>query len=247
MDNPSDPNPKLRDTLSVVFGVGGFTVILLLGALVIFRTPGSEDHVLGEILPLVASWVGTVIAYYFSRENLAAATSSVSTLAKGMVDLQRLASIPVKARMIPRSEIATLPTAMTAPPSSLDKTLLKDITTSVAASKTPMTRLPIFQVDGSIEYLIHLSVLNEFLARSALAGASVAALTFADLLADPVVRTAANGSFGVVSGTSTLDRAKAVMDSKGHCEDVFVTEDGKASSPVIGWLTDDTIWAAARV
>jgi hypothetical protein len=149
--------------------------------------------------------------------------------------------------MIARAEIITLPVAMTDPWSTLEKTPLTDILTFLDANKKAV-RLPILKPDNTIGYVIHLSIIHQFVTKLTRANPPVplAGVTFKDLITDTEVAIMAR-SFGTVAADSALDRAKAAMDGIPHCEDIFVTEDGTTAKPVLGWISDDAILAAARV
>ncbi|MFT3773998.1 MAG: CBS domain-containing protein [Minicystis sp.] len=205
----------------------------------------AAKYVFASVVPLFGSWIGTVLAYYFAKDNLAAATSSVATLARGALDFGRLRSLAVKDKMMDRSRIVTLPDTMAKPLGKLDAVPLKDIIDFLAARG--VNRIPILDDAGAIRYLIHLSSIDRFIREQVLAGKDAAALTFKDLVSDPMLAKLFTGSFDVVAETATLADAKARMDEKPQCEDVFVTKSGDRSAPVIGWVTDSLLFEAAQV
>ena len=53
-------------------------------------------------------------------------------------------------------------------------------------------------------------------------------------------------SLGFVSVKATLGDAKATMEKTKNCQDVFVTENGRADEPVIGWLPNTDISKHAK-
>ena len=53
-------------------------------------------------------------------------------------------------------------------------------------------------------------------------------------------------SLGFVSVKATLGEAKATMEKTKNCQDVFVTENGKADEPIIGWLANTDISKHAK-
>ena len=59
--------------------------------------------VFSSVLPLFGTWVGTVLAFYFARESLQAATESSILLARG-----RDADTPVRQAMTPRAKMKVL-------------------------------------------------------------------------------------------------------------------------------------------
>ena len=205
----------------------------------------AARYVFASVVPLFGSWIGTVLAYYFARENLAAATTSVATLARGVLDFGRLGSLAVKDKMLDRSRIVTLPDTMAKPLAKLDTVPLADIIDFLAARG--VNRVPILDDTGAVRYLIHLSSIDRFIREQVLAGRDARTLTFADLIADPRFAALFTESFDVVAETATLADAKARMDEKRLCEDVFVTRNGDRRAPVIGWITDSLLFDAARV
>jgi hypothetical protein len=60
---------------------------------------------LTTVLPVIGTWVGTVLAFYFSKENLDAATRSVATIARQLKPSARLKQIPAKDKMITRDQM----------------------------------------------------------------------------------------------------------------------------------------------
>src|SRR5712691_1865567 len=55
----------------------------------------AAKYVFAAVLPLLGTWVGTVLAHYFQKENLAAATQSISDLASKVAGTDKLQSILV--------------------------------------------------------------------------------------------------------------------------------------------------------
>ncbi|WP_437939730.1 CBS domain-containing protein [Sorangium sp. So ce341] len=225
--------------------------------------PDTAKFVFGAILPLLASWVGTVLAYYYSRENLTAATRSVTDLAQQITSTQRLASIPVTGKMLRRSAFVTLPPDKARPWSVATSQTLESVQMYLA--ERDVQRLPLFDEQDRLVAVIHLSEITKFRAsamtRAPAAQASGAQLTqgatgapaaapsqptLADLLDDPRRRALFEG-FAVIPITATLADAKAAMDALDKCEDVFVTSSGRRTDPVLGWVTDKDIESVARL
>src|SRR5215216_1658496 len=86
----------------------GITTIAILGitclsvVVVANQDTGVIDraqNVFNAVLPLFGTWVGTVLAYYFSRENFAAASDSTQQLVRDLKE-ERLNSTLVADVMI---------------------------------------------------------------------------------------------------------------------------------------------------
>ncbi len=66
----------------------------------------------------------------------------------------------------------------------------------------------------------------------------IARLTLEGWLADPALSTLFNNSFCVVASSATVEEARSAMKGIPNCKNIFVTANGSAQEPVIGWLTD---------
>jgi hypothetical protein len=237
----SDGTTRQFLTLSI-FGVSALGILALAIATILGATAEADRKenvrlVFAAIVPLLASWVGTVIAYYYSRENLAAATNSVTQLAK--VGAQKLESIPVTQKMIPRGKIDTKPLA------ELEAAKLKDVLAFLHGKQRQ--RLPVFDARDCIKYMIHESFINRFLAQQVIAGKNADDLTFKELVSDAALSKAFEGGFALVQKSANLADAKQRLEAKTGVEDVFVTETGKLEEPVLGWLTDNLLSDEAKL
>jgi hypothetical protein len=63
-------------------------------------------------------------------------------------------------------------------------------------------------------------------------------LTLAHVLEQPEMKQLFESSFAVVPKNASLAEAKAAMETKADCRDVFVTENGRRDEAVLGWLTN---------
>jgi hypothetical protein len=222
----------------------------------------TAKFVFGAILPLLGTWVGAVLAHYFQKESLAAATHSISDRASKVAGTDKLQSVPVKSVMIRPDRIQTLPDALLGKD---DKEIpLADLVKHLRET-IKLDRLPLFknnQKAGPAARVVHLSLIEKFITQKTVpaAGAppsaapSVAGLSLADLMADPQLGPVVRGSFALVKSDATLADAKKAMDkassalgSAGNCYDVFVTDSGSPDDPVIGWITNDIINDNAKV
>ena len=229
---------KLAAQLTMVSVVG----ITLISVATIYFSEShgpAAEHVMGAVLPLLGSWVATVLAYYFARENLRAATSSMSAL-KGQVRADQLENVPVKDKMIERTRIVTLSDRF----NPVSDASLKDI--SAYLKDRAVRRAPVLDGSGAITLMVHSSVIDQFVREQVTSGKSLDQLKFSDLVAVPALKTLLEESFDTVAEAASLADAKAKMDAKPSCEDVFVTKTGATSDPVIGWITDNAIFEASK-
>jgi hypothetical protein len=244
-----------------------FIGIFLLSSVVL--TPPNRDketaqYVFGAVLPLLGTWVGAVLAHYFQKENLAAATQSITDIASKVTGADKLRSTPVKTVMIRSDRIDTLPDNLLGKADSEIK--LSELITHLDIT-IKRDRLPIFKDKkkaGPINRVLHRSIVERFIAKQALStdeagrpkldATQIANLTLADLMNDKELGLVVLGSFALAKGEATLadaknamDNASAALGSKGNCYDIFVTDNGTVDETVVGWITNDILNENAKV
>ena len=102
-------------------------------------------------------------------------------------------------------------------------------------------RMPIFVGEDHAKYIMHVSMIDKFIRKKIFAGESVetvAGLTLAHLLDEPSMKNMFETTFAVVGEDATVEGARRAMEAGKQCQDVFITKNGTAEEPVIGWLTD---------
>lgn len=193
--------------------------------------------VLTIVLPLIGTWVGTVLAFYFSRENFVAAARQTADLVRQLTPEQRLHGIPVTEAMLDMSASTTtklvLPTAEDA-----EKIKLKTDVVDAILEKQNRNRLPIVDSTGKVLFVVHRSFIDKFLVKHVEdGGTSLAGATLKDLLAEADLKTIFQ-SFAAVGKDAKLIAVKLAMDGNPNCSDAFVTEDGTKGSKALGWITN---------
>ena len=108
-DAPAAP-VGARNALAASITLVSIAGIVLLGLVIVGTSAESQRSetaktLMATVLPLFGSWVGTVLAFYFSRENFEAANRSVAALVKQITPEEKLQSIPVKEVMLPKDKL----------------------------------------------------------------------------------------------------------------------------------------------
>lgn len=222
-------------SVMIILGLG-ITSLLLGGSLPTpeARTQYAKD-LLGILLPVASAWMGTIIAYYFSRENFEAASRSTQNLVKQLTLEEKLKAIPIAEGMIPLEKFDPKLTIDQAKPEASYK-LKADLIDARLEAKH-RERLPILDGQDRIVYIVHRSLLDKFIVKQM--GAKAAAdLTLADLSADADAGKVLRESFRTLKPSATLADAKYFMDTAPDVRDVFVTADGTPSTKVVGWVTN---------
>ena len=150
-------------------------------------------------------------------------------------DLSDPSAMPVTSRMLEMGEFFSKNMGQIDPESVILKELRAEL------NELNRNRLPIFSSEGHPLFIIHRSMIEQFIASYALnlaGGKEVNLLTLADLLADPKMKEIFENTFVVVGRDATLSEVKDVMRKTPNCLDVFVTDTGGRDEPVLGWLSN---------
>lgn len=174
------------------------------------------------ILPLISTWVGTILAFYFGKANFEAATKSYNQVIDRLTP-DILDDIFVKQVMIDKFTMVSI---------DINNPLitkfnlqgLRDFLESINKS-----RLPILEA-GKVKCIIHKSTLsNEMLkAVPAIPAATLAAF----IIANPTVI-----EFDTINEDKKVEDARKIMNEKNY-KDLFVVD---ANNALTGWLTDTQI------
>ena len=223
----------------IVFGVGsGAIIVLALGLVITFAVladqPGTGiqgkidtllNGVFGAVLPIFATWVGTVIAFYFTSANF----QQAAKIARGATTATP--QLSVLDRMIPYNKIARLERpraeAREVHMDEVVKLFTPPVTRVIVFDQA--TRQPIFIIrqrrvpsDWHLNPQAH--TIDEYLKQT--------------VEGRPNAEDAAQ--FDFIPQTSNLDDARAKMTG-ANCVDLFVTVGGQKTQPALGWLTDDAV------
>ena len=222
-----------RLALLVVKCVTGITVVLSTVAVmaVYYKSEsfGSIKELLNILLPVLATWMGVVLTFYFAKENY----ESAARIAQQLTSEAKLKSIKIKDVMIKIGEAVKL--ELNKPVANIN---LKSEIIDAILEKNNKERLPILDDQGRIKYMAHRSLFDKFIVQEVAKPNGTAVLTLDDMLKDPKYKDILEGSFRTLDGTSNLADAKALMDNIKICNDVFVTEDGTKETKVLGWVTN---------
>lgn len=197
----------------------------------------AAKDILTILLPVIGTWIGTVLAFHFGRENFEAGARQARLTLGQHLDAKAI-ELAIKIDKIKSMDVADDVAAKALTLDAIDRHL----------SAIGFSRTPIFTTGKLPLYVLHRQSLDTFLAKKArAAGASpapLAGLTLADLLNDPDGQIVKN-SFVVVPETATLAEAKSAMEATKFGQDVFITKTDKPDSPVLGWLTNNEIQRAS--
>jgi hypothetical protein len=205
-------------------------------------------YLLTALLPVVAGWVGTVLAFYYGKANFEAATKSVKDMATAMTSKDKLAATPVRVLGKTKAEITFYPLSTTLPDEA--KRVTMDVIEQAFTNpkdKTTYERLPVL-FSNDVPYLVlHRSRLTDFLLqkKSADPNKSAADYKLSDLFAAQTWLP--ETSFVTVGPNATAAEAREKMGPDNKCTDVVVTQDGSPTSAMVRWITNVDLLKAAEV
>jgi hypothetical protein len=237
-DQPGQP-PEITEIAKLVLGISGIGILVIAAvALGGAAFSGNREHfkdtsqlVFNSLLPLLGTWVGTVLAYYFSRKNFESASQSVERMVT-LTTEQRLGQLLVQKEMLRPGQI----TVFQIPPGKSPKdVLLKDLRIKLGDK---ITRIPVVDSNGVVLYIVHQSGLFKFIAEKALGGgANIEKLTLQDLVDDAELKNWVTNIVYIPESASVADAKKKMDDQKG-CQDLIVTQTGSNAEPMLGWMTN---------
>lgn len=250
---PAAPQYSLARVL-ITFVVVGITFLALIA---ITQSPAPEkadvtNQILTAVLPLFGTWIGTIMAFYYTKDNLDAANRNVNQLVNKIISPdEKLQATAARDKMILYGQMYIVREGAN------DKLLAKlkemDDEAAKAGSKNKWNRIPVLNQNDQPVYVVHRSLINEFLAAKAQENPppNLADLTFKDLHThkDFVDRKLLDTTFRTVKVGDSLASAKKLLDEwkDRNCQDVFVTSDGTDQGKVIGWITNVVIQEAATI
>ena len=231
-----------RNKIAFWITLGGMIGVTILGIVVIgFAEHGQNRSdaarlVFGSLLPLLGTWVGTVLAFYFAKANFESAAKNTRDL---LSITEKLRVTPVESVMLKMTDPNVTKKILVSgenPESLKIAELLK------LMRETRRNRLPVLNADSSPIFVIHISVLTDYITTKALSAAngstSVSNLTINDLQTDDPQLYHQIITWACVRIGATLADAKRAMEDIPGCSDVFVTAGGRRSDPVVGWVTN---------
>ena len=230
-----------RDKLARLVVRGSFlTIGLLVMAMIILSQAGAEgatslaERTFTTILPVLAGWVGTVLAFYFSAQSLETTTDALTkAIGKGPSS----PAPTVADTMIPMASIKGVIELVTTPMSESrphGETRPEDLKLEDLNRKfTDLTISRLMFVEKHIfKYVMHQSTLNAFRVKNEQDG------TFKRLLDDAEALVQISKLVVFVKPSATLTEARDALGAVAGAQDIIVTTTGLASGTMLGWLTN---------
>lgn len=230
-----DWNIRNLIAISVTVFVLGLTGFIAVKALC--TTKPDYSFVAQTLLPLWGTWLGTLLAYYFGKENFEAASKSYQQVIEKLTPDQKLKKISVKDVMIPFNKLQIL--------NYEDKKGEQIQAILLNKDYNKYNRLAVFESNNILKCMIHRSTFTEYLFEVG-ASAKPEETTIESLVTykkeGSKIPDLLKRGFNFVPINASLLDAKTAMDAIPECQDVFVTQNGKKDEPVLGLITNNKIF-----
>ncbi|WP_035644173.1 CBS domain-containing protein [Flavobacterium sp. ASV13] len=209
---------KTNSQIAIMILSVSFLVIILM-AIYYMCHRSDPEKLFAIILPVISTWVGTILAFYFGKANFEAATKSYNQVIDRLTP-DILDDILVKQIMIDKFTMVSLDTDDSLI-TKFDLKGLRDFLDSIKKS-----RLPILE-KGKVKCIIHKSTLSDEMLKTPPA-----------TTLDEFIK--ANHSvieFENINQDKKVEDARKIMNEKNY-KDLFVID---ANNELTGWLTDTQI------
>jgi hypothetical protein len=257
---PENDNPPkgflafLKDYLALAIAVFSFVVLILLliNAFSKISDPATFSNtkdIIGLFLPIIGTWMGTILAFYFSKDNFESANRSMQQTIKSLTSEEKLKTTKADSVMIPVNAIEH--------PFNGTKTADTITITEMLQflDKIKRNRIVVIDENKIVSKVIHRSAINSFISHQVLADkdpvevAVVQKLKIEDmetLGTDDVKDVLKNGVEFIAQDASLFDAQQKMIKNK-KCQDVFITNTGSRTEAVIGWITSVIVTDNAKV
>ena len=238
--------------IALVIVLFSFTLLIIMIAEA-FRKADTQDQfnnvkdIIGLFLPIVGTWMGTILAFYFSRENFESANRSMQQTISKLTTEEKLKSTKATAVMIPLSGIDHPFKDGKTPADTTIKELLDFL------DKTKRNRIVVIDDKNIVSKVLHRSVINSFVSDEVINKAKLAdavqQLKIEDMEKSDksdITNVLKNG-IEFISQDATLFDAQQKMIANKNCQDVFITPTGSRTEGVIGWISNFIVTDNAKV
>lgn len=237
-------NQKIRNAIAQTIIYGGVIILLAISvtAIIVGSVEGegleTAKSILNTLLPVIGTWVGTVIAYYFGKENFEAASRQMNTIVERLTPDQ-LKAVPVKQVMIDLQTMSTCTTEK-----DINTVTLGDVSKCFASSNK--RRLPVISSIQVPMYILHKDELDRLIKDQTDGNTQPDAQQTGSALQQTLASYKKYGhnqpkGFALIPLSATISDAKNAMKKVEGCDDVFITENGQPGEKLLGWLTEDKI------
>jgi len=224
-----------NDRQSVTYIILGGSLLIIIFLTIFILVSGASDSKMDYvhiIIPVIATWVGAILAFYYGKQNFDAANEQVRKIVEKLTP-EQLAEKPVTTIMRALRDMAYFSV-----PKDRGE---KDVKISELTKLTDrVSRLPILDAGYIPKYMIHESTINKYLVQNPGSDGSLQELIQS-------FKCGLDNGFVIVSENTSIGAAKKRMEEIPSCQDTFITKSGKAEEPLSGWISNIRLEKFLRV
>jgi CBS domain-containing protein len=218
-----------RELLGLIVILVSVIALVAVGYKIVSTGKTTEDYqfVYSSLLPLVGTWVGVVLAFYFGKENYEAASKHYENIIEKLTP-EILDDIHVYQIMIARK------TMIAKKWNDIENKTVKEVIDFLI--EVDKSRLPVVDANGKIKYIIHSSLLS--MPTKDITN-QIQPANPSEKMSDFVKRyLGVIDQIVLVKEDEILENVRKTISSKPNCEDVFIED---ANGILVGWLTNTLI------
>jgi hypothetical protein len=234
---PNGPNSwQGRAVLAAVVILVTIAALAVLAAIAIVSNEQNAVTLFNILLPVMATWVGTVLAFYFGRESFESASEQVRSTNAQLVQLaqstqQEIARQPIMQVVRPIADMTYEQLGGNRTPATVTLAELRGKITDV------ITRMPVLTADLKPLYMIHASQIDKYLSDPQHPDTRTLE-QFIDDEAQAGMFYDAQRGFALLAETASVADAKQSLEAVATVQDAFVTAKGTADEPLLGWVSN---------
>lgn len=229
MSNEDQEKRDFREKLALYVLIAALIAMTLLAWAAIGTGGANAKDVLTMILPVLASWVGTVIAFYFGSKNFEAASEQAREL-MGKLGAEERSQHSVTAIMRPLGEMGIIKLDNDA---SLDTLTIKSILERMVDHKS---RIPLLSPKGYPLYMVHSSSIDRFVSEGGKKDATLK--KFLEQMEKFGLKYGPDDGFITISSSASIAQAREKLDQHRSAQDIFITKTGSSDEPLLGWISN---------
>lgn len=250
-----------------VIAASFMAIFLMVTAMTLIGVQTGPGQVLERtfniLLPVLATWVGTVLTFYFNERARQGLQDTLGEALTRNSNKPPPEMIPVAQKMVVTSDIISLIELKDIDEKNITVGQMRMIFKGVEYfepksifftgnnnnngltqnADRKVTRL-IFTYERKFKYIIHSSTLDEFIAKKFLdAGQEktandVNSVTLSEVLGEKDVRSQIEKMVVFAPISESLGAVQQRMNQNIGAQDAFITVSGGAAEPILGWLSD---------
>lgn len=277
-DSYLEPERKLfinKIALTIILISAAVLVFILVLAATCYKRTNNDNTafeniktLLGILLPVIGTWMGTILAFYFSKENFEAANKQIKELVKQVnITDSKLQVMNVTDVMIKASDASVY---MVDDEASFKNMKLLEMLKIMNSSHSQ--RMPILQKNTlKFIFLIYASTIERFLLGYKMGEIKLGTelvesppspeqISSNKLDADLTVNDMFKSNYELIKNiielnnkqhfipiSATLEVVKQEMQDNTICQDVFITQTGSKNEAVEGWITNNLLIEKAEL